>query len=65
MTDAEHKGVVATVAALGEKAVTLTPPALIMLVLLNVVFLAVQWQQNASRERILSAVIAGCLQRPQ
>jgi hypothetical protein len=61
MTDEEHKGVVSTIASLGEKVITLTPPVLTVLVLLNVAFLAIDWFQNAARERLLAQIIAGCL----
>jgi hypothetical protein len=63
MTDEEHKGVVASITSLGEKALGALPPALIVLMLLNVAFLFIDWQQSSARERILQQIIAGCLKQ--
>jgi hypothetical protein len=64
MTDEEHRGVVSSLTALGEKAIGSVPPALLILVLINIAFLFIDWQQNASRERVLAQIITSCLQKP-
>jgi hypothetical protein len=63
MTDEERQGVVSSLTALGRTAITVTPPALAILVLLNVAFLFVQWEQNASRERVLMHLVASCIKQ--
>jgi hypothetical protein len=67
MTDEEHKGVVESLTSLGRAAITVIPPAFLLLVALNVVFIAgLFWfleRQNAGRERVISAIVEGCLQQ--
>lgn len=62
MTNEEQRGIISSLTALGRTAITVTPPGLLMLVILNVAFLFVQWEQNASRERVLMHLVENLLE---
>jgi hypothetical protein len=65
MTDEDHRGVVASITSLAKDAVHTIPPAFLMLLLINVVFvlglLLFLHQQSAPRERVLMAIVEACL----
>jgi hypothetical protein len=65
MTEDERHGIIGSVTELGSKALSAIPPALIILVALNVAFIvSAAWleiSQSASRERILAQIITSCI----
>ena len=67
MTEDQARGMFSTITALGDKALSAIPPALLILVLLNCAFIVsaawIEIAQNTSRERVLVQIMTSCLER--
>jgi len=66
MTEAEHQGVVAQVARIGDSLIRALPPAFLLLILINAAFLGmVMWfvdNQSAQRNAMVSVLLNRCME---